>query len=282
MKKKIFVIAVAIALLVTSIMGSTVLAADPDTVTTSWSGSGHVDVTSNSGDTTSGVITEGEGIAGTYTVTDQNDNPYGYGVDTYSAVLTATVTNGFIDSGSQRLTSKESMYGDPGQISWSVVAVDGGSASMAYRTWTNYASLKDPGYTYQLAGGHNIVVDAEAYMIDRGLTASDGSTAYTYALGSGEATLDNMCSEASADGVRLGWGCGCYTDASFSATGTGTFNLVAVGEDEITMPHANAYGDLEPGAITVTGDGTPGGTTLNLLATWTSSFNIANYSVSVD
>lgn len=271
-----------IALLATLLIGTTVSADDPDSVTTTWDGSGYVDVQSNSGDTTSYLHTYGSHIQGSYEVTDKNDNPYGYGVDTHEAILTADVENGYIYSGSERLTSKESMYGEPGQQSYSEVTVYDGTASMAYRTWTNYASLKDPGYTYQLDGGHNIIVNAAEYYIDRGLVASDGSNAYTHAEGSGTAILDNMCSEASADRVRLGWGCGCYTDASFTAEGAGYFKLQAVGEDEITMPHANAYGDLEPGAITVTGDGTPGGTALQVVATWTQSFSIENYSVSVD
>jgi len=263
-KKRILGIALIVAMLASLLVGSTVLAADPTEVTTTWSGSGSVGVTVNTGDTTAGVITEGSGISGSYTTKDSNDNPYGYGVDTFTAYLNASVEDGYIDTGSERLTSKESMYGAPGQTSWSFVVVDDGTASMAYRTWTNYASLKDPSYGYQLSGGHNIIADADAYLINRGVQASDGTNASTLITGSGTAVLDNMVSEASATGVRLGWGGGCYTDANFSATGTGTFTLSATGDTSATTAMA-------PGMV--------GASSFTIVANWASSFSIADYSV---
>ena len=138
---------------------------------------------------------------------------------------------------------------------------------MAYRTGTNYASLKDCGYKYQLSGGHNIVVDADSYLLGRRIVASDGTISDLNATGSGQATLDCMDSEASATGIRLGWGCGCYTDASFSATGTGTFTLSATGDTSATTAMA-------PGMV--------GATSFNIIANWLSSFSVADYSVTAD
>jgi len=264
MKKRIFGFLLTLVMVLSLTIGSVALADDPTEVTTTWSGSGSLAVSTNTGDATAGFITEGAGISGSYTTKDFNDNPYSYGVDTFSAYLNASVTNGYIDSGSERLTSKTSAYGDPGQTSWSFVSVTDGTASMAYRTWTNYAAMKDPGYTYQLPGGHNIVASADSYTIDRGIQASDGSWANTLITGSGTATLDNMVSEASATGVRLGWGGGCYTDASFSATGTGTFTLTGVGDTSATTAMA-------PGMV--------GASSFSIVASWAGTFNIADYSV---
>jgi len=264
-KKRILGIALAVAMLASLLIGSTVLAADPTEVITTWSGSGRVVVVIDTGDTIAGVITEGGEISGSYTTVETPNTAYPYmGVDTLSAYTNASVTNGFIDAGSVRTDSYESAYGDPGQTSWSFVAVDDGTASMAYRTWTNYASLKDPGYKYQLPGGHNIVADADLYLIDRGVQASDGTNASTVITGNGTAVLDNMGSEASATGVRLGWGCGCYTDANFSATGTGNFTLSATGDTSATTAMA---------------PGMTGASSFTIIATWTNSFSIADYSV---
>jgi len=268
LKKRILGIALVVAILASLLVGSTVLAAGPTEVVVTWDGSGGVVVDVDTGDTLAGFSTWGSAISGSYTTIETPNTAYPYmGVDTLSAYLNASVTNGFIDAGSLRTDSYESAYGDPGQKSWSFVEVVVGTASMAYRTWTNYASLQDPSYTYQLSGGHNIVADASLYQIDRGVQASDGTQASTLIIGSGTAVLDNMVSSASATGVRLGWGGGCYTDANFSATGTGTFTLSATGDTSATTAMA---------------PGMAGANSFQIIASWAGSFSIADYSVTAN
>ncbi len=264
MKKRILGIALVVSILASLLLGSAVLADDPTEVKITWDGGGGVGVTVDTGDAEAGFATFGDRIIGSYSTVDSNNNPYSYNVDNFSAYLNAYVENGYIGSSSERLTSKESMYGAPGQTSWSYVSVVDGTASMAYRTTTNYASLIDPSYGYQLSGGHNIIVDAGSYLIDRGVEASDGTNAYTLITGSGTAVLDNMTSGASATGVTLGRGGGSYTDANFSATGDGSFTLSATGDTSVVF---NGMGVSS------------GGGTLSFVANWVNSFNIADYSV---
>jgi len=96
--------------------------------------------------------------------------------------------------------------------------------------------------------------------------ASDTDSAYVWALGNGQATLDCMNAEMSSSKVRLGRGCGCYTDANFNATGTG-------GHFEVSGTGTNG--------VSLDGLGiSSGGGTLQFIANWNNSFSIADYSVS--
>lgn len=269
MKKKLG-IALVVALLAVLTLGSAVLADDPTTVDVDWDGSGWVGTGVDTGDANAGFGTGGDYISGTYSATDSNNNPYSYNVDNFSAYLNAYVEDGYISTGCDRTDSYVPMYGNDGQESWSFVGVDGGSASMAYRTTTNFAQMTDATYGYQLSGGHNIVVtSADYYEIDRGISDGRGNSGWLYADGEGSATLD--CMSAGASGVwslQFGRGAGCYTDANFNATGTdGYFEVTGEGNNSITF---NGMGVSS------------GGGSLSFIADWVGSFSIGDCSLTAD
>lgn len=265
MKKGIFSIALVLALVATMFLGSIALADDPTEVTVTWDGTGGVGVDVDTGDAFAGFVTLGDNISGAYTATDSNNNPYSYGVDNFSAYLNASVINGYINTGNLRTDSYEGMYGNAGQNSWSSVWVDGGSASMAYRTTTNYAKMVDASYTYQLLGGHNIVVDATSYDIQRGILDGRGNSGILNAWGSGSATLDCMSAEASGVwDLVFGRGAGCYTDANYTATGSGHFDVTGTGNTSVVF---NGLGISS------------GGGSLAIIADFINNFSINDYSL---
>lgn len=266
--KKIIVIALVLAIAFTLCFGVVALADDPTEVVVTWDGGGTVGETVTTGDTTSGFLTSGYYITGSYTAKDSNDNPYTYGVDSFSAYLIASVTNGFINTGVTRVSSYVPMYGSGGQNSWSSVVVDGGVASMAYRSTTNFAQMTDGSYTYQLSGGHNIVANADFYSILRSISDGRGNSGYVIANGTGTATLDCMTSEASGVwSLTLGRGGGCYTDASYSAVGDGYFEVTGVGVNSVT------YNGLGMSS---------GGGSLSIIANFVNSFSIGDYSLTAN
>ncbi|GAI00258.1 unnamed protein product, partial [marine sediment metagenome] len=234
----------------------------------------------NTDDAEAGFGTGGEHISGSYSAVDSNNNPYGYGVDSFSAYLNADVTNGYIDTGCARTASYVSMYGSDGQHSWSYVGIGSwdetnpedivwvpstGTASMAYRTTTNYAGMIDAGYKFQLPGGHNIVVDADYYELSRGINDGEDSSGILNAWGSGSAILDCMVSGASGNGgVHFGLGGGCYTDANFSAAGSGHFDVTGTGNNSITFSGLGM---------------SSGGGSLAIIADYVNNFSIGDYSL---
>lgn len=262
--KKIFTIAIAIALLATLLIGSTVSADDPTEVNIEWDGAGLVETTVNAGDdAVTTFSTAGAYIKGSFNAVDSNNNPYSYGVDSYTTYLNAEVTGGWMEMVTDRLTSKTSMYGPAGQQSGIFVGTTG-TASVAQRTTTNYAAMKDPTYTYQLTGGHNVVVDG-VYELNRWILDGQGNRGYVYSYGEGSAVLDSMSTESSGNGgIRLGWGCGCYTDASYTATGSGYFEATGVGNTKVKYEGLGIES---------------GGGSLSIIADFVNGFNIADYSL---
>jgi len=258
--KKIL-IALLLALLLTFSFSSAVFA----DVHVTWDGSGGVWADVDTGDAEAGFITGGDAISGSYSARDANDNPYSYGVDSFSTLFTGSVTNGLMNTGCLR-TDSTGMYGAAGQLSWSIVDVEDGTASMAYRSTTNFAQMTDATYGYQLSGGHNIVVNADDYEIDRGILDGRGNSGTLFATGSGSATLD--CMSAGASGVWdlvFGRGAGCYTDANFNATGSGGhFAVTGTGVNSVTF---NGMGVSS------------GGGSLSVIADWANNFSINDFSL---
>ena len=264
MKKILFSVIIAMVMLFT--VASIALADDPTTTIVTWNGGGNVGATVNSGDSNAGVNTGGANINGTLTVVDSNNNPYSYNVDSFSSLLNASVTNGFISTGAVRVNSYAPMYGNGGQESWCNVGTDG-TASVAFRSTTNFASMTDATYTYQLPGGHNVVITgATGYEIDRGITDGRGNAGSVYATGDGSATLDCMSAEASGVwNLAFGRGAGCYTDANFTAIGaSGYFEATGVGNDSVTF---NGLGISSGGGV------------LSVIANWVNNFSIGDYSL---
>lgn len=265
--KKLIGIALMLALAATLCFSSVALADDPDdVVNVNWSGSGLVGGSVTAGDdATTTFQTSGASISGSFAATDLNNNPYNYGVDNFNTNINATVVDGIIQYQTDRTDSYAPMYGSAGQLSYSEVWVIGGSGSMATGSQTNYAGMTDGTYGSQLPGGHNIVANASSYYLERYVRAGDGDNAYVWAQGDGQATLGCMSSEMSAGGVRLGRGCGCYTDANFTATGTsGLFEVRGTGTNSVSLDGMGI---------------TSGGGSLAFIANWTGSFSIGDYSL---
>lgn len=264
MKKVLFSVVIAVVLLFA--VSGIALADDPTEVSVTWDGTGWIGANVNTGDSSTSLNTEGTNINGSLNVKDYNDNPYSYTVDTFSSLLNASVSNGgYISLITNRLTSKVSMYGLAGQQSGTLVGINDGTASVALRTWTNYAAMKDPTYGYQLPGGHNITVSSSLYTIDRWITDGQGNAGYIVSNGNGSAVLDCMSTEASGNGgVRFGWGCGCFTDANYTATGSGHFNVTGIGNTQVTF-----------GGLGITS----GGGALSIIADFINGFSIGDYSL---
>ena len=274
--KKIAGILLILMLIVTFSLSSVVLAADPTDVTVDWDGAGLVTGGVTAGnDVTTGFVTGGSYILGGFTASDQNDNPYGYGVDSYTTHLNAYMENGFVEYQTDRLDSMASMYGVAGQSSYSYLDATGGWCQMHMGSQTNYASMVDPMYGQnRLAGfAHEFEANASAWNIIRKVTASDGDWAGTSALGTGQFTLDTMTSELGANGVRYGQGGGCYTDAEFHATGAGIANFKGVGGNTASFDGLG---------LATYGDGSTGSASLEVISNWASSFDWVGNHMTVD
>lgn len=267
MKKVLISVIIALALLLCT--ASVALADDPTRTDVTWSGAGTIATTVNSGDSNAGFNTGGNLISGSFTAIDSNNNPYNYTVDSFSALFNGSVTNGSISTGCNRVNSYAGMYGAGGQISSCFVGTDG-TASVAFRSTTNYAKLVDATYGYQLPGGHNVVITgATSYFINRFIMDGRGNSGDFTASGDGSATLDCMSAEASGVwNLTLGRGAGCYTDANYNATGTGGQVIVTgIGNNSVTF----------------NGMGTSiGGGALQLVANWVNSINIADFSLTAN
>jgi hypothetical protein len=264
--KKLVISLILGLVLVLSVSGMA-LADDPDQIDISWDGSGQVTGSIDTGDAQAYFDTGGDYILGSYSGVETPNTSYPYmNVDSYVGYFNGHVENGYMDSGCARTDSYEGSYGDAGQFSWSWVGVSGGVADMAYRTTTNYAQMRDCCYKYQLSGGHNIVVDAEFYTMDRYINDGDGESGDFYAEGTGTATMDCMNSGASGCwGLSLGSGCGCYTDANFNATGAGHVAVTGIGDNSVTMM-GNSIG----------------GGTLQFIADWAGSISIPDWSITAN
>jgi len=266
--KKRFVIALVIALVSVMAFGGVALADSPTEVTVDWSGAGEVGGAVEAGDDAISSFYSGgnNGNVGQFGFVDSNNNPYGYGVDSCSSFLDTNISGGGSAWLRMNRTDAKTSYGDPGQISYTYVGIADGAATLQNRSGTNYASMRDSNYGWN-SSNHITVLNASYYELERSMDGGWGNNAYLTATGNGSASLDCMSSEASAGQVRLGLGCGCYTNADFSAAGTG--GIFSIGG------MANTEADFAGMGLTY-GSGTYGFST-----GWSSSFGVTDYSVTV-
>ena len=271
MKRRILGIALAVAMLASLLVGSSVLAADPTGVNVTWGGAGLVDGTVTAGDDAVTYFhSEGTSHIGEFNAIDDNHNPYGYGVDSCSFSMETTITTG--EQAWLEVNRTDSgPYGPAGQQSFTYVWTDNGNATLQNRSSTNYASMRDCNYSWH-SNDHITVTGADTYTLIRYMdsentVAGDANFAGLRADGTGDADLDCMNAEASAGQVRLGVGCGCYTNAKFNATGTGVFQLDGAGNNSATTAMA---------------PGMTGASSFTIIANWASSFSIADYSVTAN
>ncbi len=267
MKRRILGIALTLVLLLSLITGSVALAADPTGVVITWNGAGVVDGSVDTGDTLTSFHSEGTNHVGTFNATDSNNNPYNYGVDNNVASLETVITgSGWAELLVLRTDSHEPMYGASGQESYTYVGISSGVATLQNQSSTNYAAMGDANYGWN-ANDHITVTSADSYTLIRGIASGSGDVASVKATGTGDADLDCMSSSANSSSLKLGWGSGSYTNADFSATGTGTFTLAATGDTSTTTAMA---------------PGMTGASSFSIIASWTSSFNVTDYSVTAN
>jgi len=235
MKSKVLIVPLlAIMLLMTSTMVFATTELDVD-----WDGAGGFSVDWDTGDAGMRFSTLGDRIMGTLYAKDYDDNPYSYGVDTFLTNVDAYVENGYIGYGVNRIDST-GMYGPADQSTSSSIGSTGW-ASLAFQTRTNFADLDSSNYGFQ-ANDHFL---AEGGYGARHEVYNGLNNAYFEAAGDGTLDIDHMTDDTWTTRIKFGKGCGCYTNADVTQTGSGYFELGAEFENSFTMGGMTASGPVD-------------------------------------
>ena len=200
------------------------------TVDTTWSGSGlHEIHFKNGDDAASDFWTAGNSINGEYHAIDHDDNPYNYGVDTTDIKIKAHANNGYIEYKFTRDDSYTS-YGSAGQESYTLID-SFGDADFAWHSWSNYAQYRSCNYGWQ---SNNQIHATGSHLIDHYIDNGNNEGAEIVIDADGNTDLTIMSEDHWGSGFKFGKGCGCYTNAHVDITGSGTFDLHANADNEIT------------------------------------------------
>jgi len=312
--KKIFGIALVLAVLAVLSFGSVALADDPDTIVTiDWGpgtggpGSGWIGTTVTAGDDATAFFqTDGSVIAGSFILTDSNDEPYGYTVDTVDCYLDAVVlasSSAYIEYAFDRYDDKYGA-GEAGEWSYAYVEVsgEGSSGAMALGSTSNYEVLTDFLYTDPTTpGGHHLEANANGYELIRKVGMGNGDLAYVWGFGSGTATIDCTLSSANTGGaswqapsLSLGSGASYNTEYHATATAPSYFELYASGSTSTTLYDVNTtvVGGTTGGltwlgnpvwtgsSLTATGTGTPTSCGAMMWQNFNTSFDMNNFTAS--
>lgn len=291
--KKIFGIALVLAVLTTLCFGSVALAADPTNVNVTWSGTGAVGGTVTAGSTlaTTNWSSVGNAISGTFTAHYEVRNPgdvSAKGSNHYTTSMDAQVSDGgWIDYYTTRGTLGSVAQGDAsphpgGNQSYSYVEAygTGSSAVMTTRSAVSAFLNASSGHSRGIADltrtqpsaysgpalGYT-VTNASSFLIIRTLTASDGTYTGIGASGSGDARLYNIASVADTASSF----CGGHPSAgewhthyqAFSAdNGAGILQIQGLGNNSVTLTSlAHTNGDpatssfASNGTLTIVGSG---------------------------
>lgn len=270
MKK--LVISMLVAILAITFIAVPALAADPTTTTVSWNGGGLITGIVNTVDTTTTFGINAIGASGSFTATDSNDNPYSYGVDSNTAYIQSSVTNGSTYFQTVRAESTP-MYGAGGQTVYAFVGSNG-TGTMATGSSTNYAAMVNGTYNQPLLGGANFTATGTNFQIIQSIISGSGDAAQFNSVGNGSAVINCMTTQAGATAADLGWGAGCYTNANATFTGAGQFTVTAVGTSGITTPIADASGAMVAGGWTANG-----ASTLQTIMSYANGGSVGNFSV---
>jgi hypothetical protein len=271
LKTKILSI-LALVCLLTIAIPAMVMADSPTSVVVNWGGTGVVNSTVTAG--TSSVHsfnTDGGSVAGNFVVNNAGDNPYNYGVASTNSYIQGGVGNGVLTYTVNR-TGSYPMYGAAGQVAQSYVLADGGTAYMATGSTMNYAAMVNGTYTKpKTPGGYNFETNATYFEAGSLISSGIGNDqAYFTSIGSGTAKINDMTNEASAYGVQLGRGAGCYTNANALFNGIGTFTV-----------GANGGNNIQTGTINANGNGTVGSVTYQAILNYNGAASNTDYSVTV-
>jgi hypothetical protein len=226
----------AMAVCVVLLMLSAVAMSAPTTVTLIWDAYGGpgIDLSFYNGDDSfAELLTSGNHFFGDFYGKDSDDNPYSYAVDSGLFQLKAGVDGGgFVEYGVYRTDTKASMYGPAGQVSYSAVGSSDGTASLAQQTTTNYAAQKNCNYGFQ--ANNQFQAAGTAFSVYHYIGNGDGDWASVQVVGSGSASVTYMSDEMGGTSFRFGHGCGCYNNCGATGTGSGTFELKALGANYLT------------------------------------------------
>jgi len=238
---------IAMLTMLMMVVFSVLVFAVPTTVDLGWDAfGGTVDITVFNGDDSVGtLVTTGAHFWGEFNSTDFDNNPYSYGVDSGVFTTKSNVEGGGSVSFRVERTDTKSSYGGSGQVSYDEVWSIDGTAFLARRTSTNYASQMNNNYgwatnNYQAAGSQ--------YGVLHSIATGDGDGASINVFGNGSAVINAPNDQLGGNAFRLGIGNGCTNlgPATVAATGAGTYEIMAVGVHELngngwTAPNGAAY-----------------------------------------
>jgi len=200
------------------------------TIDTAWNGAGTFETHFVAGDDARvDLWTGGSLISGEWHATDSDNNPYNYGVDNVEAKVKASSTNGFIEYQFERTDAKTSMYGEPGQKAYTLID-SLGTASFAWRSTSNYASLSSSNYGWQANGQMQATGE---HQIIHTFEANPNEWAGLRVIADGTSYISDMSEGSNSAGYTFGKGLGCYTNAEVGIVGSGTFDLNAYADNSI-------------------------------------------------
>ena len=268
MKRTIIAGLVAFAFLATIGMVN----ADPTTVDIDWNTAGYIDIDVVSDDDFRSQfhMFSGSQVTGNYLLTDSENNPYGYGVDTVLAQVEANVAGGgYLVYDNIRTDSHVPMYGAAGEQSYTEIITDD-TAQLQFQTRGAYAELMSSNYGFH---SNDHFQATGTFSVFHSLYDNTGEGAYISSVGIGSTDIDFMSESTwgKTGSFKFGKGCGCYTNADITATGSGVFTVGAIAENQITV-------DLP--TITINGDGTLGSAQYLLQATYGNGFHFSNFALS--
>ena len=201
------------------------------TVDTNWNGAGTYHIHFVAGDDSDTTFnTGGNTISGEFHSVDSDNNPYHYNVDSTSSRVKAHVDNGYIEYQFNRTDSYSPMYGDAGQVSYTLIDTTG-TGDFAWSTTSNFAQMRSCNYGWQSS---NQIQATGIHYIDHYLAINDHEGAEIIVDANGNTAITDMSEDHSGSSYQFGKGCGCYTNAHVDITGSGSFDLTAVADHQIT------------------------------------------------
>jgi len=286
MNKLILSIAIVAGMLALPVSGA---ATNTDVV---WSGGGAMSINFQSGDDMQAqFMTGGSAINGEFHGVDNDDNPYGYNVDTSTAYVGADISGAgsFMTLQVDRQDGA-GMYGGTGQQTWTNVMLNSGTAEMSFGTSTNYAGMTNAQYGWMYSGSapyspttNGVTFEAAGeYIVLHQTTDADGDGANVAATGNGSTEIKMMGETSQGSGFNMGrlpvagdgtaW-LGNY--ATFTGTGDGQLQLNAWADNGLTI-----WSDTNAGQFTVPGDGTNDSASFNMTVNYAGTWSWGDFGMS--
>lgn len=227
--------AILVTLMVVATLSTVAFAAT--TVDTNWNTSGFLEIDVDTGDAFTKFQTNAGASIGNFFAKDYDNNPYGYGVDSYLTNVKVNFVNGYSVVNTTRTNSWVPMYG-PADQSIELGLMATGTAQLAWQTTDNYAEQDSSNYGHQA----NDQMLAEG-TYDAYVNAVNGPNfAGLVAGGVGSLNLDLMTVDMGSAKINFGAGCGCYTNADVTQTGPGLFGVQGIFTNSLVNSNVNVSG----------------------------------------